>query len=118
MKPRSAKNKGKRLENRIGQDIADLLGVKFGPRRSVRRAFPGERGTDIVIMPPYREEFPFSVECKNQERWNVPQYIDQARYNKLPDTHWLVVMCKNHAEPVVVMDWQVFLDLYRAPNTK
>ena len=63
MKPRSAKNKGKRLQNKV----RDLILEKFNSLESddVRSITMGESGEDILLSPAARKLFPFSVECKH-----------------------------------------------------
>ena len=62
MKPRSAKNKGKRLQN----DVRDLILEKFDTLEpdDVRSITMGDSGEDILLSPAARKLFPFSVECK------------------------------------------------------
>lgn len=52
--------------------------------------------------------FPYSVECKNCERWSIPEWIEQAKGNKYQDTDWLLVVKKNRGTPLVVMDADTF----------
>ena len=76
MKPRSAKNKGKRLQNKI----RDLILEKFDSleKDDVRSITMGDSGEDILLSPAARRLFPFSVECKNQEKLNIWGALEQA----------------------------------------
>ena len=69
MKTRSAKNKGKRLQN----DVRDLILETFTELEpdDVRSTTMGDSGEDILLSPAARKLFPFSVECKNQEKLNI-----------------------------------------------
>jgi hypothetical protein len=69
MKTRSAKNKGKRLQN----DVRDLILETFKELEpdDVRSTTMGDSGEDVLLSPAARKLFPFSVECKNQEKLNI-----------------------------------------------
>ena len=69
MKTRSAKNKGKRLQN----DVRDLILETFKQLEpdDVRSTTMGDSGEDVLLSPKARKLFPFSVECKNQEKLNI-----------------------------------------------
>ena len=70
MKTRSAKNKGKRLQN----DVRDLILETFKQLEEddVRSTTMGDSGEDVLLSPvAARKLFPFSVECKNQEKLNI-----------------------------------------------
>ena len=64
MKTRSAKNKGKRLQN----EVRDLILETFKQLEpdDVRSTTMGDSGEDVLLSPAARKLFPFSVECKNQ----------------------------------------------------
>ena len=108
MKPRSAKNKGKRLQNKV----RDLILEKFNTLEpdDVRSITMGDSGEDILLSPAARRKFPFSVECKNQEKLNVWEAYEQAKAN-CGDYEPLVVMKKNNKKPLVVIDAEYFIKL-------
>ena len=59
-----------------------------------------------------RNKFPYSVECKNQERLNVWSAWEQANTNKgLYEP--LVVIKKNGVRPLVLLDAENFLDMIK-----
>ncbi len=76
MKPRSAKNKGKRLQNAI----RDLILEHFPQLEpdDVVSTLMGDSGTDIKLSPAARKVFPYSPECKNQEKVNIWAALEQA----------------------------------------
>ena len=113
MKTRSAKNKGKRLENEAGKAIAEAIGEKFGRYEMVRPVFGGEPGQDIILIGTALEKYPVSVECKNQERWNLPAYLEQAEKNRKPGADYQVVISKNRFQPHVIMRFDVWLDYWQ-----
>ena len=79
MKTRSAKNKGKRLQN----DVRDLILETFKELEpdDVRSTTMGDSGEDILLSPAARKLFPFATECKNQERLNIWESLEQAESN-------------------------------------
>ena len=108
MKPRSAKNKGKRLQNKI----RDLILEKFDILESddVRSITMGDSGEDILLSPAARKLFPFSVECKNQEKLNIWSSLEQAEINS--DKHIpLVVFKRNRSKTYAVLEFDKLLEL-------
>ena len=91
MKTRSAKNKGKRLQN----DVRDLILETFTELEpdDVRSTTMGDSGEDVLLSPAARKLFPFSVECKNQEKLNIWSSLEQAE-DKCRTTHTLLVYSK------------------------
>ena len=65
MKTRSAKSKGRRLQNQIKELL--LESFKELEPDDVRSAIMGETGEDIKLSPAARRQIPYSFECKNQE---------------------------------------------------
>ena len=89
MKPRSAKNKGKRLQNKV----RDLILEKFNKKLEeddVRSITMGDSGEDILLSPAARKLFPFSVECKNQAKLNIWSSLEQAASNSGQHTPLLI----------------------------
>ena len=80
MRPRSAKAKGKRLQNKVTQLLQEKYSsvLEDGDFKSTTM---GEHGMDIQLSPAARKKFPFAVECKNQESLNVWKSLEQAESN-------------------------------------
>jgi hypothetical protein len=108
MKPRSAKNKGKRLQNKI----RDLILEKFDSleKDDVRSITMGDSGEDILLSPAARRLFPFSVECKNQEKLNIWSSIEQAESNSGNHTP-LVIFKRNRTKTYAVLEFDKLLEL-------
>ena len=68
-------------------------------------------GVDIILKGEALEKFPFSVECKRQEVWQIPQWIEQAKKNTTKDTDWLLFIKKSLKDSIVVMDADAFFKL-------
>ena len=108
MKPRSAKNKGKRLQNKV----RDLILEKFNTLEpdDVRSITMGDSGEDILLSPAARRKFPFSVECKNQEKLNIWSSLEQAETNSgkhIP----LLVFKRNRTKMYAVLECDKLLEL-------
>ncbi len=108
MKPRSAKNKGKRLQNKV----RDLILEKFNTLEpdDVRSITMGDSGEDIFLSPAARKLFPFSVECKNQEKLNIWSSLEQAETNSgnhIP----IVIFKRNRSKTYVALEFEKLLEL-------
>ncbi len=108
----SAKAKGRALQQWVGRKISDLIGLEFGKDKPIESRGGGQSGTDIRLDSEAITLFPFSVECKRQEKLAIPQWIEQAKENQLPGTDWLLVCKQSHREPFVVLDANAFFKLY------
>ena len=116
---RSAKlQKGHRLQKWIAQKISELTGYPYGVDEMIASREGCMNGCDIRLVGDARIKFPYSVECKNQETWSVPQWIAQAKSNEMEGTSWLLVISKNNYKPVVVLDAEVFFKILEGINDK
>ena len=109
MKPRSAKNKGKRLQNKV----RDLILEKFNKKLEeddVRSITMGDSGEDILLSPAARKLFPFSVECKNQEKLNIWSSLEQAESNSGKHTP-LLIFKRNRTKTYAVLEFDKLLEL-------
>ncbi len=109
MKSRSAKNKGKRLQN----DVRDLILNKFKSLEEddVKSTGMGQPGEDIQLSPFARKKFPYSVECKNQESLNVWKSLEQAEKYSTKKIKPLLVFKRNRTKTYVVLEINDFLEL-------
>ena len=71
----------------------------------------GSSGEDVIMGVQSRELFPYSVECKNQEKVNVWAAYEQSEAN-CGKHEPLVVIKKNHKKPLVVVDAEYFIELH------
>ena len=111
MKSRSRKNKGKRLQNWVCQRLSELLEIPWGKDELIASRESGQTGVDIRLVGKAKELIPFSFECKNQETWNLINFIKQAKDNEEKGRDWLLILKKNKFKPVVVMDFETFFKL-------
>ena len=108
MKPRSAKNKGKRLQNKV----RDIILEKFDKLEpdDVRSITMGDSGEDILLSPAARRLFPFSVECKNQEKLSIWGALEQAEENSGKHSP-LVIFKRNRSKTYAVLEFDKLLEL-------
>lgn len=111
MKVQSAKSKGRRLQKSVVKALMETLnGLDEGDIRSTSM---GAFGEDILFSPAARKLFPFSIECKNVEKFNVWGAIDQCLVNTPKDCSEMIVFTKNHKKTYVALPFEKFLEIYK-----
>ena len=115
MKSRSAKNKGKRLQN----NVRDLLLETFNQLEpdDIKSAIMGESGEDIKLSPAARKLIPFSFECKNQEALNIWSSLEQAETNS-GDFDPVLIFKRNRTKTYAVINIDKFIELINESNSK
>ena len=108
MKSSSCKAKGRRLQNKVRNMFQD----HFAPACEAgdfRCAIMGESGPDVVFSPhAKREAGDWAVECKNQERARIWDWMKQAEgHGGKP----LCFFTRNHAELYVCLRAEDFMEL-------
>ena len=109
MKPQSAKAKGRRLQQQFRELLIEELGIH--PEDIESRSM-GAGGEDLIMARAAREKFPYSIECKNVEKLNVWEAYEQAKSNS-NDYEPIVIMKKNQKKPLVVVDADFFISLFK-----
>lgn len=110
MKARSAKNKGKRLQNYV----RDRLLEKYPTLEpdDIRSTGMGQQGEDLQLSPAARRILPYAIECKNLARIAVYNYYAQAKEHAgVSGLNPLVVIKQDREKPLVVLDFDYFLEL-------
>ena len=109
MKTQSAKAKGRRLQ----QWFRDLLIEKLNihPEDIESRAM-GAGGEDLIMARAAREKFPYSVECKNQEKINLWESYNQAQQNS-KNHEPVVILKRNNSKPLILVDAEYFVKLHQ-----
>ena len=113
LKTSSAKAKGRRLQQKIRNDLREL-GKDYGlTAGDVESRSMGCFGVDVILSPAGLKVFPFDIEAKNQESINLCTTF-WKHYRKYEKTKYLkmLVHCKNHSEPTVTIRWKDLLKLY------
>jgi len=114
MKTSSAKAKGRRLQQKFMQLLIEKLDID--PEDIESRSM-GAGGEDLIMSKAARSKFPYSVECKNQEKLNIWSAWDQANANK-GIYEPLIVIKKNGVQPLVVLDAESFLDMIKEKSNE
>ena len=109
MKARSAKNKGKRLQNILRDKLIELYPTL---KDDIGSQIMGVTGEDIVLTPHARALIPYSFECKNVEKLNVWKSFEQCKTNA-GDLTPILVIKKNRQTPKVVMELDDWLEIIR-----
>ncbi len=109
MKPKSAKAKGRILQKWFRELIIQQLGLD---EEDLESRPMGSQGEDIIIGKQSREKFPYSIECKNQESVNVWKAYKQAEENS-KNYEPLVVIKRNRTKPLVLVDAEHFVNLFK-----
>ena len=113
MKTRSAKSKGRRLQNQIKELL--LESFKELEPDDVRSAIMGETGEDIKLSPAARRQIPYSFECKNQEKINIWESLNQAEENS-GDYPPVLIFKRNRSKTYAVLEIDDFIDIINEPK--
>ena len=108
--PRSSKAKGRRLQNLVRDMLRDIYTPELH-EDDIKSQTMGMTGEDIVLSPAAREMCSFSFECKNVERLQMWQAIEQCEVNKPDGTKPAVVFKKNGKQPYIAIPFEVFCDM-------
>ena len=109
LKTQSAKAKGRRLQ----QWVRDLLIEKLEVHpEDVESRSMGAGGEDLIMARAAREKFPYSIECKNQEKVNIWESYSQAVENS-KYYEPIVVLKRNNHKPLVLVDAEYFIGLHK-----
>ena len=70
----------------------------------------GDSGEDVLLSPAARKLFPFSVECKNQEKLNIWSALEQTENNS--NNHVpLLIFKRNRTKTYAVLEFDKLLEL-------
>ena len=109
MKTRSAKNKGKRLQNNIRDILLETFKEQLEPD-DIKSTTMGESGEDIQLSPAARKLIPYAIECKNQEKLNIWESLKQAESNSEKGKPVLIFK-RNRSKTYAVLEIQDFIEL-------
>ena len=109
MNTATRKAKGKRLQ----KHICNLI-LKYFPILSdkdvisIRMGRPGE---DVQLSNKAKKKFPYSIECKNQERMKYLWDAYEQAVNNSKNLEPLVVLKINNKKPLILIDAEHFIKL-------
>ena len=111
MKTRSAKNKGKRLQNSVRDILLETFKDQLEPD-DIKSAVMGDSGEDIQLSPAARKLIPYSIECKNQEKLNIWSALEQAENNS-GDYDPVLIFKRNRTKTYAVLELKDFIKLIK-----
>ena len=98
MKTSSAKAKGRKLQQWVVTKLLESRPM-------------GSSGEDVIMGVQSRKQFPYSIECKNQEAVNVWKAMEQCQTN-CKDYEPLVIIKRNKSKPLALVDAEYFIKLH------
>jgi hypothetical protein len=109
MRPQSAKAKGRRHQQDVCKALVEVRS-DLEPD-DIRSTSMGALGEDVLFSPAARRIYPYSIECKNVEKINIWEAIDQARSNAGKYTP-AVAFSKNNEEIWMAIPLKDFLRFF------
>jgi hypothetical protein len=112
IKPSSSKAKGRRLQQAVRDGILEAFPT-LEPD-DAKSTSMGAGGEDVQLSPAARKVFPYQIECKSKAQSQLHTYYDQAKTHGKHQP--LVVVKKDRAETLAVVEWSHFLELIKKKN--
>ena len=110
MKIKSAKAKGRNLQNLVRDKLRSIVVGKVLEEDDIKSQTMGMSGEDIVLTPSAKKVIPYSFECKNTERLNLWKSLEQCESN-CEDRNPVLVIKRNRSEVYAVVKFDNFLNL-------
>ena len=109
--PKASKAKGRKLQNLV----RDKLRLAFTSLEEddIKSQTMGMTGEDIVFSPAARKFIPYSFECKNVERLQFWNAVEQCEDNCKEGISPAVVVKKNRKDPMVAIPLDKFIELIK-----
>ena len=109
MNTSSKKAKGRRLQKWFRELLIEKLSIH---EEDIESRSMGAGGEDLIMARAARETFPYSIECKNQEKINLWESYKQATENS-GKYEPIVFIKRNNHKPLVVVDADYFINLHK-----
>ena len=109
MKTQSKKSKGRRLQKWVREQLIEKLNIH---EEDIESRSMGAGGEDLIMARAARKKFPYSIECKNQEKVNLWESYKQAEENS-GSYEPVVFVKRNNQKPLVLVDADYFVNLHR-----
>ena len=114
MNVKSSKAKGRRLQNFVRDKLRQIFIKEWTkmPRLEeddIKSQTMGMGGEDIVMSPAAKKIIPYSFECKNVEKLNVWNALEQAETNCEGRTPVLVFK-RNHSKTYIAIELDSWLE--------
>lgn len=107
----SRKAKARRLQNWVAEQFSKISGIPWGKDKEIEPREMGQAGVDVKLYGKAAKLFPWSVECKAQEKYELDAWIAQARRARKKKTNWLLFTKKNRRDALAIMEAEVFFRL-------
>lgn len=111
MKPRSAKAKGRKLQNDIREQLLQTF-PEIHPD-NIKCSLMSETGEDIKMSYEARQRIPYSFEAKCQEKLNIWDALQQSAENAPDGITPAVVFKRNYSDTYVAIPFTHFLELIK-----
>ena len=108
MKIKSAKAKGRNLQNLVRDKLRSIFVGKVLEEDDIKSQTMGMSGEDIVLSPSAKKVIPYSFECKNIERLNLWKSLEQCESN-CEDREPVLVIKRNRSDVYAVVKFDNFL---------
>ncbi len=109
------KQKGKATQDKTVELLTKKIPEMVG---SISTAKMGAHGEDIIISPEMREQFPYSIECKQDEKGFSRIYKAMAQSRQQVDAlaaeipvQPVAVIQQKDARPLAVMDFEAWAEM-------
>ena len=117
MKPKSAKAKGRNLQNLVRDKLRSIfvdLWTKVPKLEydDIKSQTMGMGGEDIVFSPMAKKLIPYSFECKNTERLNLWKSLQQCEDN-CEDREPVLIIKKNRSKVYAVISFDKFSEIIK-----
>ena len=110
----SRKAKGRKLQQHVRDRILEVFNSL--EEDDVRSTSMGASGMDVLLSPKAQKEFPFALECKNQERLNLWESLKQATINTKQKLYPLLVFKRNRSKVYCVLEFEHLIELLKSYN--
>lgn len=117
MQPKNAKQKGRRLQQAVAEDLREAFPQLTA--EDVRVGIISEAGVDIHLSLDAKCLIPLGIECKAKESLNIWAALQQAEANAKKEQQWpCVVFKRNRSETYAVLKWADLLRLLKNAQAK
>ncbi len=110
MKTRSAKAKGRKLQDFVRDIFRDIFRDKL-QKEDIESRQMGGSGTDVIFTPAAKKLIPFDIECKNTQKFNRNSTLKQAENNSQHDRIPLVIFSKNNEDVYTIISLNSLIKL-------
>ena len=112
----SRKAKGREFQKWVANQISEFIWKAYKKMiysgyeddKLIQPRLMSQGGDDIILRDEAAEYFPYNIECKRVEKFNINQAIAQAKKYQQKGKDWIVFWKKSNQQPVIIMDAEAF----------